>query len=264
MSLVSENIKYLRKLNGLTQEDLAEKVGIKRPSIGSYEEGRAKPKISTLAEISKFFNIPVDMIINCDLIKLSLDELYAMASESKEKKLKILSITVDDNDEENIDLIPQKAAAGYLNGYADPEYIKELPKIKLPMLPRNATYRAFEILGDSMLPIESGTVIVGQYVEKLAGIKNGKTYILVTGKEGVVFKRVFNDAKENGKIFLVSDNKTYPPYEIPAEELIEIWEAKAYISINFPDPEDKENQSLSELTKAVMNLQKDVSHLKGK
>jgi len=264
MSLVSENIKYLRKLNGLTQEDLAEKVGIKRPSIGSYEEGRAKPKISTLAKISKSFNIPVDMIINCDLIKLSLDELYAMASESKEKKLKILSITVDDNDEENIDLIPQKAAAGYLNGYADPEYIKELPKFKLPMLPRNATYRAFEILGDSMLPIESGTVIVGQYVEKLAGIKNGKTYILVTGKEGVVFKRVFNYAKENGKIFLVSDNKIYPPYEIPAEELIEIWEAKAYISLNFPDLEDIGSQSISELTKAVMDLQKDVNHLKGK
>ncbi len=264
MSLVSVNIRYLRRLNGFTQEGLAEKVGLKRASIGSYEEDRAKPKISALSKISKFFNIPVDMLINCDLIKLSLDELYAMASESKVKKLKILSITVDDNDEENIELIPQKAAAGYLNGYADPEYIKELPKFKLPMLSQNATYRAFEISGDSMLPIEHGTVIVGQYVEKIDGIKNGKTYVLVTSREGVVFKRVFNYTSENGKLFLVSDNKTYPPYEVPAEELIEIWEAKAYISLNFPDPEDNENQSISELTKAVMDLQKDVSHLKGK
>jgi len=78
----------------------------------------------------------------------------------------------------------------------------------------------------------------------------------------VVFKRVINYAKENGKLFLISDNKAYPAYDIPAEELIEIWEAKAYISLNFIDPEDKESQSLSALTKVVMDLQKEIRHLR--
>ena len=61
----------------------------------------------------------------------------------------------DEEDRENIELIPQKASAGYLNGYADPEYIREQPRFRLPFLPSNATYRAFEISGDSMLPIKS-------------------------------------------------------------------------------------------------------------
>src|SRR3546814_6005241 len=42
--------------------------------------------------------------------------------------VRVLSITVDGDDKENIELVPVKASAGYLNGYADPEYIAELPK----------------------------------------------------------------------------------------------------------------------------------------
>ena len=262
MNLVSKNIKYLRKLNWITQEGLAEKMGIKRSAIGAYEEGRADPRITNLIKLGEVFKLPIDMIVNRDLVKMTLDEMDAMAPGNNLRKLKILSITVDENNEENIELVPQKAAAGYLNGYADLEYILKLPRFKLPMLPKNATYRAFEISGDSMLPLESGTVIVGKYLENIDGIKNGKPYVLVTGKDGVVFKRVINYAKENGKLFLISDNKAYPAYDILAEELIEIWEAKAYISLNFIDPEDKESQSLSALTKVVMDLQKEIRHLR--
>src|SRR5690606_681388 len=138
-----------------------------------------------------------------------------------------------------------KAAAGYLNGYSDPEYIEELPKFQLPVLPKNATYRAFEINGDSMLPLQSGTIVIGKYVESARDIKNGKTYVLVTQKEGVVYKRVFNYLEENGKLFLVSDNTQYSPYEISGEEVLELWEARAYISLHFPDPSESGEEQLS-------------------
>jgi len=258
MSVLSENIKHLRKQKGMTQEDLANAIGIKRSLVGAYEEGRAEPPLDNLTRIANLFELAIDSLVTFDLAK----------SEGKNippaQPLKILSITVNKEGKENIHLVPQKAAAGYLNGYADPEYISELPGFQLPMLPQNASYRAFEISGDSMLPLESGTVVIGQFVENPDSIKNGKTYIVITSREGIVFKRVFNYVKEKGRLFLVSDNTSYASYEVPAEEVLEIWEAKAYISVKFPDPKDKGEMSIETLASLVMELKDEVAKLKSK
>jgi transcriptional regulator with XRE-family HTH domain len=264
MSLVSNNIKFLRKKFHFTQEQLAEKIGIKRSLLGAYEEGRADPRLINLMAFASVFNVTVDLLIGKDISKMDNKELAAQMNSGKTaSKLKILSITVDQNNDENVELVPQKAVAGYLNGYADPEYIGELPKFKIPVLPGGHTYRAFEITGDSMQPLEQGTIIIGQYIENLDGIRDGKTYILLTKKEGVVYKRVFNYVQEKGKLFLVSDNKSYSPYEVDAEDVLEIWEAKAYISMNFPGPVGNNDiMTIEKLASIVMDLQKEVIRLK--
>ncbi len=255
MTQLNENIRFLRKNKGWTQQELADKIGIKRSLVGAYEEGRAEPSAKKLLKFAEILNVSVD-----DLIGLNLKEKTPGSTH-----FKVLAITVDSDDKENIELVPQKAAAGYLNGYADPEYLKELPRFQLPFLPTNGSYRAFEITGDSMLPLASGTVIIGRYVENLEEIKNGKTYILVTRNDGVVFKRVFNYLKDKGKLFLTSDNMQYTPYEIAPEDVLEIWQAKAYISFEFPDPADqKAKQDVSKLAAMIMNLQEDVQRLKAR
>ena len=70
MSLVSENIKYLRKLNGLTQEQCGRRIGIKRSLLGAYEEARANPNPNNLIAIAKAFNVSVENIQRHDLRKL--------------------------------------------------------------------------------------------------------------------------------------------------------------------------------------------------
>lgn len=269
MSLVSNNIKALRKQLGFTQEQFAEKIGIKRSLLGAYEEGRADPRLNNLQNMAKEFGVSVDLLISKDISNLNRQELQQLAEKSTKavppaEKLKVLSITVDKQERENIELVPQKAAAGYLNGFSDPEYLEELPRFQLPMLPKSGTYRAFEISGDSMLPLPSGSVVIGQYLESYKNIKNGKTYVLVTGKEGVVYKRTFNYVEDNGKLFLVSDNKTYAPFEVPIEDILEIWEAKAFISLQFPDPEAKADLTLDKLANIVLDLQQEVIRMKNK
>lgn len=255
MSLINNNIKYLRKEKGWTQQDLADELGVKRPQIGSYEEGRADPRIQTLVKLSDLFNVSVDDLLGKDLSSPMV---------VTKKPTKVLAITVDSQERENIELVPQKASAGYTNGYADPEYLQELPRFQLPNLPRNSTYRAFEISGDSMLPLEPATIIIGEYVESPESIRNGKTYIIVSEQEGVVYKRVFNYAEEKGVLFMVSDNTVYSPYEIPVESVMEIWEAKAFISTQFPDVKNTGNapMSLRELTDIVLEIKEEVTKLK--
>ena len=55
MSKISENIKYLRKQKGLTQQQFADVMEIKRSLIGAYEEERADPKYDLLQKFSEFF-----------------------------------------------------------------------------------------------------------------------------------------------------------------------------------------------------------------
>jgi hypothetical protein len=111
-----------------------------------------------------------------------------------------------------------------------------------------------------MLPIPSGSIIIGQYVENWKHIKDDKTYVLVTNREGIVYKRVFNQIKEKGLLNLVSDNPAYASYEIPAEDVLEVWESKAYISTQFPQSQ----MSFEKLTTMVMGLQDELGKIKKK
>ena len=259
MSIVSDNIKHLRKLHQWTQGDFADKIDIKRSLVGAYEEGRADPRLNNLLNMSKVFGVSVDNLIAKDLTKLSLEKIEALGDQSG--GMKVLSITVNEDNEEYIDLIPQKASAGYLNGYADPEYLEEMPKFNLPTLSRTGTHRAFEITGDSMLPIKPGTIIIGQYLDSLRDLKDGRCYILLSKEEGVVYKRVFDYTKDHNQLFLVSDNKAYSPYRVNVEDVLEIWEAKAYLSMDFPE-HSKDDMNFEQLKDIVLELQQEVIKLK--
>lgn len=70
MTLVSDNIRYLRKLNGLTQEQFSRKINIKRSLLGAYEEGRANPNQQNIQAIAKAFNTTVELLTRQDLRKI--------------------------------------------------------------------------------------------------------------------------------------------------------------------------------------------------
>lgn len=254
--LLAKNLKFLRSESGLTQSELAEKLDLQRTMISAYEDGRSEPKLSTLAILSELFVVSIDELLHHDIQLLG-------RRLNQNKNIKVLTIAADDQDRENITMVGQKASAGYLNGFADPEYMESLPQFHIPTLSRNSTYRAFELSGDSMLPLVPGTVIIGSYVEQLRDIKSGKTYVLVTSTEGVVYKRVFNYLDENGKLFLVSDNEHYKPYEVKGEDVLEIWEAKAFISTDFPNPKDKTKPvSLEDISQMILDLKSEIIRLK--
>lgn len=82
MSIVSNNIKYLRRLNGLTQEQFARRIGIKRPSVGAYEEARAHPPYDTLISMAKLFGVTIDQLIKTDLRKVRETPNLELASSS--------------------------------------------------------------------------------------------------------------------------------------------------------------------------------------
>jgi transcriptional regulator with XRE-family HTH domain len=245
MSQANKNLKYLRKLRGWTQEEFANKLRIKRSLLGAYEEERADPRIDVLEVVCDIFKLTLDEILRKDLSDNKSNYL------AKRRALKMASGRPD------IPFVPVKAAAGYLAGYGDPDFVDELNTFTLPML-AGGNYRAFEIIGDSMLPTPSGSVIVGEKVESLDDVKNNTACIVVSRNEGIVYKRVQKNGRTKNKLTLVSDNQVYHPYTVNSEDVLEMWQAQMVIS--------KANQQnrwdMGHIANIVSDLQEQVVSLK--
>ena len=245
MATANKNLKYLRKLRGWTQEEFANKLRIKRSLLGAYEEERAEPRIDVLEIVCDIFKLTLDEILRKDLSDNKSNYL------AKRRAIKLASGRPD------IPFVPVKAAAGYMAGYADPEFVDELNTFTLPML-AGGNYRAFEIIGDSMLPTPSGSVIVGEKVDDLEEIKNNIACIVVSRNEGIVYKRVQKNGRQKNKLTLVSDNPSYHPYTINTEEVLEMWQAQVVIS----KTNMQQRWDMNQLGNVVSNLQEQVNSLK--
>lgn len=248
MSNAGKNLRYLRKLRGWTQEEFANKLKIKRSLVGAYEEERAEPKLEVMEQVCAIFKLSLE-----DFLFNDLTEAKGGSYLDKRRQMKMVSESAE------IRFVPVKAAAGYMTGYADPEFVDELNTFTLPML-APGQYRAFEIMGDSMLPTPSGSVIVGEKVEGLDDLKNSNTYVVLSRNEGVAYKRVMKNNRLKNKITLISDNPIYEPYNVSSEDVLEIWKAVYILQKANAAPVWDMNQ----LAGMVNNLQEQVSTLKKK
>jgi len=262
MSIFSQNIKLLRKRKGHTQDQAAEALGMTRSTLNGYENQVAQPTVKSLLAFSKYFGIAIDTLLKVELTKLKESQLRQLERGYdvfiNGSKIRVLATTVDSSNEENIELVPEKAKAGYTGGFADPEYIKVLPTFRLPFLSREKKYRTFQISGDSMLPIPDGSWVTGEYVQNWHSVKSGLPYIILTVDEGIVFKIAENKIEEEGKLILHSLNTLYEPYEVTVANIREIWKFVNYITNEIPaanQPKDKVLQEVQKLRKDVRAIQ---------
>lgn len=245
MSIANKNLKYLRKLRGWTQEEFAQKLRIKRSLLGAYEEERADPRIDILEVVADMFKLTLDDLLRKDVSDTKTNYL------AKRRAQKLANGRTD------IPFVPIKAAAGYLAGFGDPEFIDELNTFTLPML-TGGDYRAFEIVGDSMMPTPSGSVIVGERLQSLNDVKSNQTYIVVSKTDGIVYKRVMKNNKQKNKMMLVSDNPSYQPYTVNSDDILEVWQAQMIIS----KANTQQRWDVNQLAGLVNNLQQQVTVLK--
>ena len=261
----SSNIKFLRKRAGRTQDDVAVSMGMKRSTLSGYENAVAQPNLDILIGFSKYFNVAIDTLIKVNLEDLPESQLRQLEKGFdvfiKGSRLRVLATTIGQDNNENIELVSEKAKAGYKSGFADPEYIRILPTFRLPFLSKQKKYRTFEITGDSMLPIPDGSWVTGVFVQDWSTIKDRDACIILTSDDGIVFKVVENKIKSDGILTLHSLNPDYQAYDLPVNDIREIWRFVNYISSDLP-----ENSSLAstQLVQVVNELRKDVRAIQTK
>jgi transcriptional regulator with XRE-family HTH domain len=235
---------------------------VKRSSYSGYENGTAEPSFELLVRMSEYFKVSIDKLLRDDLGALSDSQMGVLERggdiDLSGRRLRVLATTVDREDRENVELVPEKAKAGYALGYADPEYISILPTFQMPFLARDRKYRTFQISGDSMPPVADGSWVTGEYVQNWQTVRDGQPYIVVTKDDGIVFKVAYNQLKEKGTLLLCSTNPLYAPYEVQVTNVLEIWKFVHFISAELPEP----NMSRDELARSVVELRKEVGQLR--
>lgn len=257
-----QNIKLLRKRRSRTQDEIAFALSLKRSTLSGYENGVAEPGIEALLALSKYFKISVDTLLTVDLSTLRESELYQLEHGydifMNGGSLRVLTTTVDSNNRENIEVINQKASAGYRTGFADPEFIKVLPTFQMPFLSPDRKYRTFQISGDSMLPIPDKSWVTGEFVQNWDLIRDHQAYIILTLNDGIMFKVVENRLKTEGRLILHSLNSIYESYSVDLKDLREVWRFVHYISSELPEP----NLQKNEISSTLVSLRKEMAEIK--
>jgi transcriptional regulator with XRE-family HTH domain len=360
MSIVSNNIKYLRRLNGLTQEQFARKIAIKRSLLGAYEEARANPNLTNLKNMATAFGVSVDNLLKNDLRRLretpemslplttprqmtvshsgtmpqptptrtpgytepqplsKIMETYQQPEQplrqvSRQISLKPVSgethqpaqqfnapshqpvkynqpapqqevfkqpgalqpaapqpgagLPTFNNQYQTpqfnaaaeqpaqhyptIQWVARNKQAEYIANFQNPAYLNGLPLFQLPNLP-SGYYRAFESGEDFMYP---GSILVGTFIRNWYDIKDGMQYVFLLRGHGLIYRNVFNQVKTAGILLLTSDNASVEELEIPLQDVLEVWEVKAFVSVQMPVPQP----SLERVTQLVDELQMELS-----
>lgn len=259
---IGNNLKLIRKSKKKSQEEVATDLSLTRSSYSGYENGIAEPGIDTLIALSNYYKVPIDTLVTKDFSTFSESDWSQVSSgvfaDINGKNMRILSAVVDSEDNELIELIPQKARAGYTSGYADPDYLKVLPTFSLPFLSKDRKYRSFPIMGDSMPPVEDGSYVVAEYIQNWGAIRQGTPCIVVTKDDGIVFKIVNNRLELDQSFELCSTNPIYKPYLVHVNDVIEMWKFVNYISPKLPEMRIDDSQ----LTQSIQDLQREVADLK--
>jgi len=262
---LSNNLKTLRRLRKRTQGEVASAINVPRPTYSGYENNVSYPSIEILIRISKYYSVSIDILLKTDLSKLRDSEVKLIESGNdayiEGSLIRVLTNTVDAQNNENIELVNIKAKAGYTRGFADPEFIKVLPSFQLPFLSKDKKYRTFQISGDSMLPIPDKSYVTGEFIQNWFSLKDGDACIVLTLDDGIVFKCVENKLKSQKKLGVYSLNPEYEPYTIDASDIKEIWKFVNYISPEMPNPPDSEEIIHNEIANLKEDMQKIMKKL---
>jgi len=251
IDMIASNIRFLRNARNLSQEALALQLEITRARLVSYESGRTEPSIEMLLKLSSHFDISIDALLKGDLSKTNPEALMKVG-----KNRILFPVILNAEGIDLVEIIPEKAIAGYLKGYSDPEYIEGLQRMNLPFLP-TGKHRAFPIKGDSMPPIKEGAFVVGKFVEDLSEVKNGYTYIVLSRNDGIVYKRVYDKLASDSSLELHSDNKLYAPYLLHANDILELWEYTCTINTGkYKEEELNLNSIMNMMREMKIELQR--------
>ncbi|MBL3656160.1 XRE family transcriptional regulator [Fulvivirga sediminis] len=249
MSFIGKNIKKIRAVKKMSQSDFAQLFNLARPSVGAYEEGRTEPKIETLIQIAKHFELSIDTLLTKEL---TINELYKFDIFKKEfSREEKEAITDKDDVAEQTPFISLEKHLDYIVSFQNKDFINKLPAIHFPFTQHKKS-RAFQINGNEMVVENQGIHhkdILLCLPTTIEDVEKGLLYVIIT-KNDILVRRF---SRHNTSYVFKADNPAFDSLRVQANEILEIWKADAIFSKNLESP--------SRLEERVSTLEEQVKKL---
>lgn len=195
----NERLKYLRKSMQMSQQYLADKIGISKSSINMYERGEREPSFETLEAIADFFNCDMDYLLG----KTDTPNKYKSFMESNPNINNIISLPKT----KKVPLLGNIACGEPILAE---ENIEDFIRVNKD-IPADFALRC---KGDSMINarIFDGDIV---YIRQQPDVENGEIAAVLINNEATL-KRVY---KYPHRVELRAENPTVKPFEYVDEEI---------------------------------------------
>ncbi|MBD3581750.1 helix-turn-helix transcriptional regulator [Flavobacterium selenitireducens] len=242
--MFGKNIKKIRSVHGLSQQQFAEMFDLKRATLGAYEEGRSNPKMDTVIKIANHFTLDIEELLTKELTVNRLLRFNETITTS--------SVKSQDSVFEGIPCVTKENKDAFLDSLISPTRIA-LPMIFLPFTtPTDKT--AFVVEDATMsagpLPLLPKDTVIGEKVElNDLGMASGKLAVVATKGQLLLRKMTVS----GNSVALQASQPGIDAIEIPMSSLSAVWLVRHVFHYNLPSENEVEKR-LAALEDALANL----------
>ncbi|MGR3809104.1 helix-turn-helix domain-containing protein [Jiulongibacter sp. NS-SX5] len=249
ISILAQNIEFLRKLQGLTQKDLGAELGMTRAAIDSYEGGRAVPPYEKLKTIAAYFEKSVGEITE---LKIWLEEeetpgsinFKAPAEESLKDEKEMNLQLPRENSSDEIPLVLRDELSDFVNNAS----FTVSGSINVPFRKfGEGQVVAFEAGND--FPIQ-GSLLIAQQLTNVKDCRDGQCYLVLTKEGELLYRKAYNQTSTRGMLVLTPEVTGMATIDMPLEDIHSVWQPISYIAEQMPEM----RQDLSEIKKTAEQL----------
>ncbi|WP_294733850.1 helix-turn-helix transcriptional regulator [uncultured Flavobacterium sp.] len=251
--MFGKNLKKMRSVHGMSQQEFAELFDLKRATLGAYEEKRSNPKLETVVKIAKHFSISIDELLTKEL---TVNKLLRFNE--------AITIVPGKTEEQNIDGIP------CITETNKPEFIKQykaaksiskvvLSQIYLPHI--NKEDKLALVIDD--LAMSGGAngflpkdMVIGTHVDLKEIEKTNGELVLIATATQVYFRRI---SYQGDNVVLKANHPGVEPIALATSEILGLWVIVHTFRYTLPNNDNELEQRLAQLENTISSLRQKPS-----
>ena len=244
--LFGKNLKKIRSVHGLSQQEFADIFDLKRGTLGAYEENRSNPKLETVIKIANHFSIGLEDLLISELTVnklLKFNERLAVESDS----FKVIDFT-------GIKCVLPADKANFIASYVNGFDLSKLSEIKLPYIDSENSF-AFSVddlsMTSGIIEFLPKDIVIGFKTDCNSVEEN--SLIMALTKDDLILRRLLKEGKH---FILKADHHGVEDVKLSADELIAIWKIEHVFNYNLRSKEILLENRLATIEQSIASLAK--------
>ena len=251
--MFGKNIKKIRSVHGMSQQEFAELFDLKRATLGAYEEKRSNPKLETVVKIAKHFSIGIEDLLTKELTVnqlLRFNEAITVVPSDTQNKEKQGIVCITENNKE--EFIAQYNVANNISNI-------QLPHVYLPHV--NGEHKLALVIND--LTMSGGAngflpkdMVIGTQVPLNEVAKVDGELVLVAIAKDIYFRKI---SCQDDKVVLKANHPGVEPIALATNEISGLWVVVHIFRYTLPNNNNEMEQRLAQLENTIASLRQKPS-----